>query len=87
MLLAKLISFFFIWWTHSQWAEASSLIHEVSISHSDTPHSVGLFWSSDQLVSETSTSQHTTLTTDQHPCARRDSKPQCQPTSARSPMP
>ena len=31
------------------------LIVEVSRSHSDTPHSVGLLWTSDQLVSETST--------------------------------
>jgi hypothetical protein len=34
---------------------------EASRSHSDTPHSVGLFWTSDQSVAETSTSQHTTL--------------------------
>jgi hypothetical protein len=31
------------------------LIHEVSRSHSDTPHSVGLLWTSDQLEAETST--------------------------------
>jgi hypothetical protein len=43
------------------------LIHEVSRSHSDTTQSVGLFWTSDQLVAETSTCQHTTLTTDRHP--------------------
>jgi len=28
---------------------------EASGSHSDTPHSVGLLWTSDQLVTETST--------------------------------
>jgi hypothetical protein len=38
----------------------------------DTPQSVGLLWSSDQLVAETSTWQHTTLTTDRHPCPRWD---------------
>ena len=43
------------------------LILEVSKSHSDTPHSVGLLWTSDQLVAETSTCQHTTLTTDAPP--------------------
>ena len=43
------------------------LIHEVSRSHSDTPQSIGLLWTSDQLVAETSTCQHTTLTTDRHP--------------------
>ena len=35
------------------------LIHEVSRStHNDAPHSVGLLWMSEQLVSETSTWQH-----------------------------
>jgi hypothetical protein len=34
-----------------------------SRSHSDTPHSVGLLWTSDQPVAETSTWQHTTNTT------------------------
>jgi len=36
------------------------LIIEALRSHSDTPHSVGLLWTSDQPVSETSTCQHTT---------------------------
>jgi hypothetical protein len=30
--------------------------------HSDTPHSVELFWTSDQLIAETYTWQQTTLT-------------------------
>jgi len=38
------------------------------ITHNDTPQSVELLWTSDQLVAETSTWQHTTLTTDRHPC-------------------
>jgi len=38
----------------------------------DTPQSVGLLWTSDQLVAETSTWQHTTLTTNIHaPCGIR----------------
>jgi len=37
------------------------LIIEASRSHSDTPHSVGLLWTSDQAEAETSTSQHTIL--------------------------
>jgi len=41
---------------------------EVSRSHSDTAHSVGLLWTS----AETSTWQHTTLT----PCPHRDSNTQ-----------
>jgi hypothetical protein len=44
------------------------LILEASRSHSDAPQSVGLLWTSDQSVAETSTSQYTTLTTDKHPC-------------------
>ena len=35
------------------------IIREVSRSHSDTPQSVGLLWTGDQLVAETSPSQHT----------------------------
>ena len=31
------------------------LINEASLSHSDTPHSVGLLWTSDQFDAETST--------------------------------
>jgi hypothetical protein len=34
----------------------------------DTPHSVGLLWMRDQLVAETSTWQHTTLTRDRYLC-------------------
>ena len=35
------------------------LLYEVSRSHSDTPHSVGILWTSDRPVAETSTWQHT----------------------------
>jgi hypothetical protein len=52
------------------------LIVEASRSHSDTPHSVGLLWTSDQPDTETSTWQHTTLTRARYPCPRRDSNPQ-----------
>ena len=45
------------------------LTAEDTRSHSDTPHSVGLLWTSDQPVAETSIWQHTTLTTDRHPCS------------------
>ena len=45
-------------------------ILDVSRSHNDAPQSVGHFWTSDQLVAETSTWQHTTLTTDKYPCPR-----------------
>jgi hypothetical protein len=46
------------------------LIIEASRSHSDTSHSVGLLWTSDQPNAETSTWQNTTLTRYRHPCHR-----------------
>jgi hypothetical protein len=42
------------------------LIVEVSRSYLDTPHSVGLLWTSYRPVSETATCQHTILTSDNH---------------------
>ena len=51
------------------------LIHEAARSHSDTPHSVGLLWRSDQLVAETSTGQHTTLTRHKYPWPRAGFEP------------
>ena len=41
-------------------AMASSFLRFFEITHSDTPQSVGLLWTSDQLVAETSTWQHNT---------------------------
>jgi hypothetical protein len=40
------------------------LLYDVLRSHSDTPHSVGLFWSRDRPVVETSTRQYTTVIRD-----------------------
>ena len=37
-----------------------------TITHNDTPHFVGPLWTNDQPDAETSTWQHTTLTTDTH---------------------
>ena len=42
------------------------LIHEASGSHNGAPQSIGLLWTSDQLVAETYTWQHTTLKTNIH---------------------
>ena len=42
----------------------------------DTPHSLGLLWTSDRPDAVTSSWQHATLTRDRHPCAHRDSNPQ-----------
>jgi hypothetical protein len=63
------------------------LIIEASRSHSDTPHSVGLFWTSDQPDAETSTRQHTTFIRDRHSCPRRDSNSHSQQASGGRPTP
>jgi hypothetical protein len=63
------------------------LIIEDSWSYSDTPHSVALLWTSDQPEAETSTWQHTTLTTDRHQCPWRDSNLQYQQAIGRRPTP
>jgi hypothetical protein len=55
------------------------LIHEVSRSNATTYHlSVGLPWTSDQLIADTSIWQHTTLRTARHLCPWWDSNPQSQ---------
>ena len=48
------------------------LIMEASLSHSDTVHPVGLFWTRDRSMARTFSWQHT-HTQDRHPCRRRDS--------------
>jgi hypothetical protein len=62
------------------------LIIEASRSHSDTPHSVRLIWTSGQTVAETSTRQHTTHTKDRYSCPQRVSNPQSHQASGRRPM-
>jgi len=57
------------------------------ITHNDAPQSVGLLWTSDQLVAEISTRQHTKLTTNEHPCPQWYSNPQSQQASGRKPTP
>jgi hypothetical protein len=59
------------------------LIHEVSRSHSTKHRSRWDSCTRDQLVAETSTWQHTTLTRLRHPCHRWDSIPQSQQASGR----
>jgi len=67
----------FLYYTQTHftlWGSSITLRHtslcEVPLSHSDTLHSVGLVRKSDLPVAETSTWQHTTLTTDRHSCPR-----------------
>ena len=74
------------WRNSPHWAK-DLLIVEDSRSHLDTPHSVGLLWTSGQTVAETSTWQRTTLTRDRHPFLRWDSNPQSQQASGRRPTP
>ena len=51
------------------------------ITHNDAPQSVGLLWTSDQLVAP----DNTQLTTDKHTCPRWDSNPRSQQTSSLRP--
>jgi hypothetical protein len=60
-------------------------IVEVSRSHSDTPLSVGLLWTSDRPFAEASTWQHTTVTRDKQPCLRVDSNTESKSASSRRP--
>jgi len=46
--------------------------------HWDTPHSIGLFWISDDPDAEISEWRHATFTRDRLPCPRRDSNSQSQ---------
>jgi len=57
------------------------------ITHNDAPQSVGLLWTRDQSVAETSTWQHTTPTTDKHPCPQWDWNPRSQQANGRRPTP
>jgi len=57
------------------------------MTHNDTPQSVGLLWTSDQLVAETSILQRTTLTTDKLPCPWWYSNLWSQQASGRRPTP
>jgi len=61
------------------------LVTETSLSHSDTQHTAGFLWTSDQPDAENSTLQHTTLTRGIQTFPRRDSNPQSQQASGRRP--
>jgi hypothetical protein len=57
------------------------LVIETSLSHSDTPHLVGLLWASEKTIAENSTWQHANFTRDRHPSPQRDSNPPSQQAS------
>jgi len=52
---------------HPKWTRASSFTRFLDHTQ-DAPQSAGLLYMNDQLFAETSTWQHTTLTTDRYPC-------------------
>ena len=56
-----------------------------TITLNQTPHSVGILWTSDQPDAEISTWQHTTLTRDRHLCPRRESNAQTMKAIGRRP--
>ena len=78
---------FFFCGASTQFRALASPPYCASRSHADTPHSVGLLWSSDQPDAETSTWQHTTLTSDKNPCSRGDANSQSQQASGSWPTP
>jgi len=57
------------------------------ITYNNVPQQVGLLWTSDESVAETSTWQHTTLTTHKHPSPGWDSSLRSQQASGRRPTP
>jgi hypothetical protein len=57
------------------------------ITHNYTTQPVGLLWTRDRPVAETSTWQHTTLKGDTYPCHRRDLNSQPQQAIGRRPSP
>jgi hypothetical protein len=73
------------WRDSLQWARASSVSGLHDYNQGDTPHTVGLLWTSDEPEADTSTWHLTTLTRDRHPCPRRNSNPQTQHASERRP--
>jgi len=62
-------------------------IVEISGSHADTPHSVGLLCTGDQPVAATYARNRTPFPTDRYPHPRRDSNPQSQQVDGRRPTP
>jgi hypothetical protein len=74
-------------WRNSPLVGQCLHIIEASLSHLDTPHSIGLLWNSYQLAAEICTWTHTALTRDRRPCPRRNSNPQSQQTRGHRPTP
>ena len=87
LMLFHLIAKIFVYGAIAPTVSEILLIFEDMWSQTDTPHSVGLLWTSDQPNTETSTIWlHTTLTRNRHPCHRRESNPQYQKSSSLRPL-
>ena len=71
IIIIIIIATFFAW-LYGPPEGAALLLDEVSVSHSDTPHSVGLLWENDRPVAEKSTSHFKTFTRGRHPFSRRN---------------
>jgi hypothetical protein len=73
-LIVKIFNYiFFFYGLTALYGPGPPRFVEVSWSHTlNTPQSVGLLWTRDQLFAETSIWHHTTLTRDRHPCPRWD---------------
>ena len=82
--LATSTSFSLLWRCGQTRARSSSFLRFLDHTQRRIT-TVGLLWTSDQLVAETSLWQHTTLTSNIHP--QRDSNPQSQQKSGRGPIP
>jgi len=79
--LEKSYKYFFCFWRDSSPPHPNGpgplLSQGFYITHNDASQSVGFLWTSDQLVTETSTCKHTTIN-DRHPWLRWVSNPQSQ---------
>jgi hypothetical protein len=64
--MSVLHPFFFLWLCSPAWGLWPPRSRGFLITHNDAPQSVGLLWTSDQLVAETSTWYHTIHTTNIH---------------------
>jgi len=86
VLRLSLVSFnqYSILFSHGRTAIVGLFVVELSTSHT---HTLGLLWTSDRPVAETSALQFTTITRGKHPCPRHDSNPHFQQGSGRRQTP
>ena len=86
LIFAENTNFFLVWLLLLAYCMCMGLL--IRLSHSAThTHtlSVGLLWTRDRPVAETSTLQHAIIARDRHPCPRWDSSPQPNKRAASNP--